>query len=372
MNMADDARLPATAPARLAAARPPAIPRAIAEAARSAREAPSARCSSSARSSAGRRSASALARVRRRVRRAVLPERHGARRAPARASAPHEPLAQVRARAGRRRRSCFGTPFDFRVDYGRTRHVARRREGRADRSRRRRARPEPRGRRRDPRRQRARARAALAERPRAEAARPAWLADGARRRGQARSEDAAADGRRATIPPNPLRVCAELGKRLGPNDIVIGDGGDFVATAAYVLKLEWPQLWMDPGPLGTLGVGPGYAMAAKLARPDASVVLDLRRRLASASTRSSSRRWCGRRSRSSRIIGNDAGVDADPPRPGRDLRRGARGGDGARLHPLRRSRARAGRLRRLGHRSGSRSAPRSTRLSRAATRRAST
>lgn len=74
-------------------------------------------------------------------------------------------------------------------------------------------------------------------------------------------------------PPNPLRVCAELGKRLGPNDIIIGDGGDFVATAAYVLKLEQPQLWMDPGPLGTLGVGPGYAMAAKLARPDANVVL---------------------------------------------------------------------------------------------------
>jgi acetolactate synthase-1/2/3 large subunit len=74
-------------------------------------------------------------------------------------------------------------------------------------------------------------------------------------------------------PPNPLRVCAEIGARLRPNDIVIGDGGDFVATAAYVLKLQQPQLWMDPGPLGTLGVGPGYAMAAKLARPDARVVL---------------------------------------------------------------------------------------------------
>jgi acetolactate synthase-1/2/3 large subunit len=74
-------------------------------------------------------------------------------------------------------------------------------------------------------------------------------------------------------PPNPLRVCAELGKRLQPNDVVIGDGGDFVATAAYVLKMQQPQLWMDPGPLGTLGVGPGYAMAAKLARPDANVVI---------------------------------------------------------------------------------------------------
>jgi acetolactate synthase I/II/III large subunit len=74
-------------------------------------------------------------------------------------------------------------------------------------------------------------------------------------------------------PPNPLRVCHELGKRLGKNDVVIGDGGDFVATAAYVIPLEWPQLWMDPGPLGTLGIGPGYAMAAQLLRPDAHTVI---------------------------------------------------------------------------------------------------
>jgi acetolactate synthase-1/2/3 large subunit len=74
-------------------------------------------------------------------------------------------------------------------------------------------------------------------------------------------------------PPNPLRVAAEVGKRLGPNDIVIGDGGDFVASAANVIPLAWPQLWMDPGPLGTLGIGPGYAMAAKLCRPDARVVI---------------------------------------------------------------------------------------------------
>jgi acetolactate synthase-1/2/3 large subunit len=74
-------------------------------------------------------------------------------------------------------------------------------------------------------------------------------------------------------PPNPLRVCHELGKRLGKSDIVIGDGGDFVASAANVLPLEWPQLWMDPGPLGTLGIGPGYALAASLARPDARTVI---------------------------------------------------------------------------------------------------
>ena len=74
-------------------------------------------------------------------------------------------------------------------------------------------------------------------------------------------------------PPNPLRVCHEVGKRLGKSDIVVGDGGDFVATAAYTIPLEWPQLWMDPGPLGTLGIGPGYAMAAALVRPEARTVI---------------------------------------------------------------------------------------------------
>jgi acetolactate synthase-1/2/3 large subunit len=74
-------------------------------------------------------------------------------------------------------------------------------------------------------------------------------------------------------PPNPLHVCHELGKRLGKEDIIIGDGGDFVATAAYTIPISWPQIWMDPGPLGTLGVGPGYALAAALARPSSRVVI---------------------------------------------------------------------------------------------------
>jgi len=73
-------------------------------------------------------------------------------------------------------------------------------------------------------------------------------------------------------PPNPLRVCAELDRFIEDDTVVIGDGGDFVATAAYVLRVRRPGLWMDPGPLGTLGVGPGYAMAAKLARPGSRVV----------------------------------------------------------------------------------------------------
>ena len=75
-------------------------------------------------------------------------------------------------------------------------------------------------------------------------------------------------------PINPLRLCAELNTFIDDKTIVIGDGGDFVATAAYMLdNIQGPGSWMDPGPLGTLGVGPGYAMAAKLARPDHQVVL---------------------------------------------------------------------------------------------------
>ena len=76
-----------------------------------------------------------------------------------------------------------------------------------------------------------------------------------------------------THPINPLYLCARLQRFVDDKTIVIGDGGDFVATAASLLKPYGAGNWMDPGPLGTLGVGPGYAMAAKLARPDHRVVL---------------------------------------------------------------------------------------------------
>lgn len=75
------------------------------------------------------------------------------------------------------------------------------------------------------------------------------------------------------VPPNPLRVCKEIADAFGPDAIFVGDGGDFVATAASVLRIHEQGHWLDPGPLGTLGVGPGYAMAAKLAKPDNPVVI---------------------------------------------------------------------------------------------------
>jgi acetolactate synthase-1/2/3 large subunit len=112
---------------------------------------------------------------------------------------------------------------------------------------------------------------ALADALPAGASRDGWLATVRRSEDKSRAKmlpEMSADG----DPPNPLRVCAELDRFVEDDTIVVGDGGDFVATAAYVLRVRRPGIWMDPGPLGTLGVGPGYAMAAKLARPDSRVV----------------------------------------------------------------------------------------------------
>ena len=70
-------------------------------------------------------------------------------------------------------------------------------------------------------------------------------------------------------------MCREVRDWLNTQDqpIVIGDGGDIVATAAKILPVRGEGAWMDPGPLGTLGVGMPFAIAAKLAHPDRPVVI---------------------------------------------------------------------------------------------------
>jgi acetolactate synthase-1/2/3 large subunit len=78
------------------------------------------------------------------------------------------------------------------------------------------------------------------------------------------------DGR---SPLHPMRLYKELGEVLDRDAIVIGDGGDFVSYAGRVMNSYEPGCWLDPGPYGCLGSGPGYALAAKLARPDKQVVL---------------------------------------------------------------------------------------------------
>ncbi|HEY1450648.1 MAG TPA: acetolactate synthase [Solirubrobacteraceae bacterium] len=76
-------------------------------------------------------------------------------------------------------------------------------------------------------------------------------------------------------PLHPMRLYAELGEVLDRDAIVIGDGGDFVSYAGRVIDSYEPGCWLDPGPFGCLGTGPGYALAAKLAHPERQVVLML-------------------------------------------------------------------------------------------------
>jgi acetolactate synthase-1/2/3 large subunit len=74
-------------------------------------------------------------------------------------------------------------------------------------------------------------------------------------------------------PLHPMRLYSELQQVIDRSTIVIGDGGDFVSYAGRVIETYEPGCWMDPGPYGCLGSGPGYAIAAKLARPDRQVCL---------------------------------------------------------------------------------------------------
>jgi acetolactate synthase-1/2/3 large subunit len=77
------------------------------------------------------------------------------------------------------------------------------------------------------------------------------------------------------VPVDPQRMCREVRDWLETFDdpIVIGDGGDIVATAAKILPVKREGAWMDPGPLGTLGVGMPFALAAQLAHPERRVVI---------------------------------------------------------------------------------------------------
>jgi acetolactate synthase-1/2/3 large subunit len=74
-------------------------------------------------------------------------------------------------------------------------------------------------------------------------------------------------------PIHPARIYGELVPRLEDDAIVIGDGGDFVSFAGKFVEPKRPGGWLDPGPYGCLGAGLGSAIAARLVRPSAQVVL---------------------------------------------------------------------------------------------------
>jgi thiamine pyrophosphate-dependent acetolactate synthase large subunit-like protein len=70
---------------------------------------------------------------------------------------------------------------------------------------------------------------------------------------------------------NPVQLLRELERTLADDSVLVVDGGDFVATASYIVSPRKPLSWLDPGVFGTLGVGGGFALGAKLCRPDADV-----------------------------------------------------------------------------------------------------
>ena len=109
--------------------------------------------------------------------------------------------------------------------------------------------------------------------PAGQAARRAgWLAELSRREAEARAklDDLAATDQ---SPVSHYRWASEIARVVTRDTIVVGDGGDVVNCAAKFVPVHRPGQWLDPGPLGCLGVGPSFALAAKLLRPDRRVLL---------------------------------------------------------------------------------------------------
>src|SRR6478735_1831517 len=99
-----------------------------------------------------------------------------------------------------------------------------------------------------------------------------WVGDLRAAVAAATERDAALLGAEAD-PIHPARIYGELLPRLADDAVVIGDGGDFVSFAGKFVEPKKPGGWLDPGPYGCLGAGPGAAIAARLARPSSQVVL---------------------------------------------------------------------------------------------------
>lgn len=72
---------------------------------------------------------------------------------------------------------------------------------------------------------------------------------------------------------DPLHFFLRMEEAMADDAVLVVDGGDFVATASYIVRPRAPLSWLDPGVFGTLGVGGGYALGAALVRPGREVWL---------------------------------------------------------------------------------------------------
>ncbi len=75
------------------------------------------------------------------------------------------------------------------------------------------------------------------------------------------------------VPMHPMRFCREIRDFIDEDTTVVGDGGDIVSYGGKVINVAKPGYWLDAGPMGCLGTGTGFAMAAQLARPGKKVLL---------------------------------------------------------------------------------------------------
>lgn len=102
--------------------------------------------------------------------------------------------------------------------------------------------------------------------------RTAWF-DSLSLRERERDDEIEEMGRDDTEYVNAIHLFERIEEKMADDSVLVVDGGDFVATGAYVLRPRGPLSWLDPGVFGTLGVGGGFAVGAALARPDAEVWL---------------------------------------------------------------------------------------------------
>jgi acetolactate synthase-1/2/3 large subunit len=162
-----------------------------------------------------------------------------------------------------------GVPCDFRLDYGRhVRHSATlvaanrsRRDARLNRK----PTVEVLG-------DAGRSIVALAARLGEQAKRPAWI-EALRARDAEREREIDAQAGASGTHVNPVAFFRALEKAASDDAVFVADGGDFVATASYILHPRSPLSWLDPGAFGTLGVGAGFALGATLVRPSSETWL---------------------------------------------------------------------------------------------------
>lgn len=74
-------------------------------------------------------------------------------------------------------------------------------------------------------------------------------------------------------PIHPMRFCREIRDFIDEDTTVVGDGGDIVSYGGKVINVAKPSYWLDAGPMGCLGTGTGFAMAAQIARPGQKVLI---------------------------------------------------------------------------------------------------